>query len=132
PVQFAPVIRKLPVDTFIEVSPHPVLTTAIEDTLDHAVTVGTLRRDDGGLRRFHTSLGEAWTHGVAVDWAAVLAGRMVDLPTYAFQHQHYWVQAATREAATDAVETGFWDAVESEDLPALSGLLGVDTDDAAL
>ncbi|WP_338320946.1 acyltransferase domain-containing protein, partial [Streptomyces lonarensis] len=42
---------------FVEVSGHPVLTGAIGDTLDEQapVTVGTLRRDDGGAERLLTS-----------------------------------------------------------------------------
>ncbi|MEU7206751.1 SDR family NAD(P)-dependent oxidoreductase, partial [Streptomyces sp. NPDC045470] len=36
-------------------------------------------------------LGQAWAHGAAVDWRAVLPeGRRVDLPTYAFQRESYW------------------------------------------
>ncbi|KPC63694.1 acyltransferase domain-containing protein, partial [Streptomyces chattanoogensis] len=41
---------------FVEVSPHPVLTFAIQDV----AAVGTLRRDDGGWARFLTSAGEAF------------------------------------------------------------------------
>ena len=80
---------------FIEVSPHPVLTGAVTAILDEAgleaVVAGTLRRDDGGPARFLASLGEVFTRGIPVDWAAVLpAGQRVDLPTYAFQRQRYW------------------------------------------
>ena len=76
---------------FIEVSPHPVLTAAITETLDEAVVTGTLRRDDGGPARFLASLGEVFTRGVAVDWPAVLpAGQRVELPTYAFRHRRFW------------------------------------------
>ncbi|NEC92649.1 type I polyketide synthase, partial [Streptomyces sp. SID12501] len=42
------------------------------------------------------SLGEAYVHGVPVDWAEWFAGggaRRVDLPTYAFQHHHYWPES---------------------------------------
>ncbi|HEX8648321.1 MAG TPA: SDR family NAD(P)-dependent oxidoreductase, partial [Thermoleophilaceae bacterium] len=77
------------VTTFIEVSPHPVLTFALDDA------IGTLRRDDGGLDRFLLSLGEAHVRGVEVDWApAVAGGRPVELPTYPFQRRHYWLKPA--------------------------------------
>ncbi|MGW7594670.1 acyltransferase domain-containing protein, partial [Streptomyces rubiginosohelvolus] len=86
-------------DTFIEASAHPVLTMGVEQTAEDRGTrvtaVGSLRRDEGGLDRFATSLAEAYVGGVAVDWAAMFAGtgaRRVDLPTYAFQHQRYWVE----------------------------------------
>ncbi|MFE2753905.1 type I polyketide synthase [Actinosynnema sp. NPDC059335] len=84
--------------TFIEVSPHPVLTHAISDTIDAeqidgAAAFGTLRRDDGGPRRLLLALGAVHAHGVALDWASLLDGadaRVVDLPTYAFQRRHHW------------------------------------------
>ncbi|MFE2569957.1 SDR family NAD(P)-dependent oxidoreductase [Streptomyces mirabilis] len=85
---------------FIEVSPHPVLTGAITDTLEETATLpgavcGTLRRDDDSAARVLTSLAEAWTHGASVDWAKVLPlAEHTELPTYAFQHERYWPKAA--------------------------------------
>ncbi|MCR6488424.1 SDR family NAD(P)-dependent oxidoreductase [Amycolatopsis sp. OK19-0408] len=84
---------------FVEASPHPVLTAAIEETADDgtgpgAVVLGSLRRDQGGLERFRTSLAEGYVRGLAVDWPAVLGGgpgRPVDLPTYPFQHTRFWL-----------------------------------------
>ncbi|MFD8009772.1 SDR family NAD(P)-dependent oxidoreductase [Streptomyces sp. NPDC059762] len=105
-VAFEPAVRALAdsgFGTFIEVSPHPVLTGTIEQTLEaagaeHAVVVGSLRRDEGGWARFAASLGLAHVHGVDVDWHAVFEGRParhVDLPTYAFQRQRYWIEPRT-------------------------------------
>ncbi|WP_430792078.1 type I polyketide synthase, partial [Actinoplanes sp. G11-F43] len=72
---------------FVEVSPHPVLIQAV----DAAVTVGSLRRDDGGAQRLLLAFAEAFVNGVGVDWSAVLGdGDMVDLPTYAFQRRRFW------------------------------------------
>ncbi|MFE6407031.1 type I polyketide synthase [Streptomyces sp. NPDC057837] len=88
---------------FVEASPHPVLTHPLQETAGDSgdVTVtGTLRRDEGGLQRFCASLGEAWVRGAGVDWPAVFAGRgarVVDLPTYAFQHQRYWLETSGSE-----------------------------------
>ncbi|HEX8647466.1 MAG TPA: type I polyketide synthase, partial [Thermoleophilaceae bacterium] len=74
------------ITTFIEVSPHPVLTFALDDA------IGTLRRDDGGLARFLLSLGEAHVRGVEVDWSPALqGGRRTELPTYPFQRKRYWL-----------------------------------------
>ncbi|MFF1909656.1 type I polyketide synthase, partial [Kitasatospora sp. NPDC058218] len=81
---------------FVEVSPHPVLAFGIREVLDDSgrtgLAAGTLRRGDGGRGRFLASLAELYTHGVAVDWDAVIGGepQRVDLPTYAFQHTRYW------------------------------------------
>ena len=116
---------------FIEVSPHPVLTGAMTATVDEAVVTGTLRRDDGGPDRFLASLGEVFTRGVPVDWAAVLpVGRRVELPTYAFQQQRYWPAARALtvggDGAASAAEARFWAAVEGRDAKALAGTLAVD------
>jgi polyketide synthase 12 len=113
PVRFEQATRALArhgATAFIEISPHPVLTVAVESTLasedrDVAV-VGSLRRDEGGLERFTTSLGEAHARGVPVDWAAVFgepAPELVDLPPYAFQRRRFWVGEEPAPApATDA------------------------------
>ncbi|MEJ2856221.1 MULTISPECIES: SDR family NAD(P)-dependent oxidoreductase [unclassified Saccharothrix] len=93
-VEFEDTVRGLVaagVDSFIEVSPHPVLVPAVGDLLaDGGSAVGTLRRDDGGVRRFLLSLAQAHTRGVAPDFSTLVTGRPVALPTYAFQHQAYW------------------------------------------
>ncbi|WP_197367919.1 acyltransferase domain-containing protein, partial [Streptomyces clavuligerus] len=82
---------------FVEVSPHPVLAVAVEETLEavgsSVPVIGTLRRDEGGMDRLLMSLGQAWVHGLPVDWSPVFAdtgATGVDLPTYPFQHQSYW------------------------------------------
>lgn len=85
-------------DVFVEVGPHPVLTMAVQETADTftadqgTAVLGTLRRDEGGPARFLTSVAEAYTHGVDIDWRRVLGdgGSVVALPTYAFQRQRYW------------------------------------------
>ncbi|WP_150130547.1 type I polyketide synthase, partial [Streptomyces sp. 150FB] len=79
-------------DVFVEVSPHPVLTAAIEETAG-TTTVGTLRRDDGGIGRFLLSLAELYVAGVPVDLEVLLpGGSRVDLPTYPFQRDRYWLE----------------------------------------
>ncbi|KNB50932.1 type I polyketide synthase [Streptomyces caatingaensis] len=78
---------------FVEVSAHPVLTVPVQETLEgtDAVVLGTLRRDEGGVERFLTSLAEAHSRGVDLDWNAVFGtARRVDLPTYAFQRERFW------------------------------------------
>ncbi|RSS40253.1 type I polyketide synthase, partial [Streptomyces sp. WAC05858] len=122
--------------TFLEMSPHPVLTMPLQATVEDAVVVGSLRRDEGGPERFLVSLGEAFVRGVAVDWAAVFAGlgaSVVQLPTYAFQRQRYWLEGSSAPATEgDAVDADFWDAVEREDLEALATALEVDAEEASL
>jgi acyl transferase domain-containing protein/acyl carrier protein len=95
---------------FVEISAHPVLVQPITEIADDGdadvVVTGSLRRDDGGPRRLLTSMAECFVRGVPVDWRAVLPvmAEPVELPTYAFDQQNYWLQAA--EAASDAVSLG--------------------------
>ncbi|MFI6093843.1 type I polyketide synthase [Streptomyces sp. NPDC051218] len=107
---------------FIEVTPHPVLLGAMNDTLEEiaqdagpgvvpGAVCGTLRRDEGGATRLVTSLAEAFVHGVEVDWTAVLPlGERVELPTYAFRHERFWPQGmiplSPTGAGQDAVSLG--------------------------
>ncbi len=107
PVQLEAVTRTLLGEgfrTFVEVSPHPVLGAALQETIDdtpgsgETVVVGSLRRDDGGMQRFCSSLSELWVAGAPVDWRAVLGDpgeQLVRLPTYPFQRQRYWIEAST-------------------------------------
>ncbi|WSG17824.1 acyltransferase domain-containing protein [Nonomuraea sp. NBC_01738] len=89
---------------FVEVSPHPVLAVGTQETVEaagaDAVVLGTLRRGDGGARRFLTAVAEAHVHGATADWTATApGGRHIDLPTYAFQRRRFWPDA-TATAAT--------------------------------
>nr|WP_236700330.1 type I polyketide synthase [Allosalinactinospora lopnorensis] len=89
-VLFEPTIRALHEhgsSAFIEVSPHPILTYGVEQTLEaagreNASVLGTLRRDEDGPVRFLTSLAEAHVRGLPVGWKPVFApygARRVDL-----------------------------------------------------
>ena len=85
-VRFAESVRALAGQgyrAFVEVSAHPVLTTAVTETMEDSggsagvavpVVAGTLRRDDGGAARLLASLAEVHVRGVGVDWPAVLGG----------------------------------------------------------
>jgi rifamycin polyketide synthase module 7/8 len=110
-VRFGPAVADLVAAgyrVFVEVSAHPVLVQPISETVDDAdvVATGTLRRDDGGVRRLLTSAAELFVRGVAVDWTGVLppVTGHPDLPTYAFDHQHFWLR--TEDSATDAASLG--------------------------
>ncbi|MEV6124046.1 SDR family NAD(P)-dependent oxidoreductase, partial [Streptomyces sp. NPDC052077] len=96
PVRFEQTTHALLADgheALVEIAPHPTLTAAMQETAAaagrHAVTIATLRRGQGGLRRLRTALAEACVQGVDVDWAPAfpsdgLTGR-VPLPTYPFR-----------------------------------------------
>nr|WP_254125418.1 type I polyketide synthase [Amycolatopsis sp. CA-230715] len=91
--------------TFVEVSPNPVLTAAMQETVElralPATVTGTLRRGDGVLGRFFTALGQAHAHGAEITWPAARDGHRVGLPTYAFQRERYWPEPAARAAAAE-------------------------------
>ena len=99
PVQFETATRTLLQHghtLFLEVSPHPVLTHAIEETIhttDHrAATLSTLRRDDDTPHRILTALAHAHTHGAAITWPHTnTTTNHLNLPTYPFQHRRYWL-----------------------------------------
>ncbi|MER6437856.1 type I polyketide synthase [Streptomyces sp. NPDC001185] len=135
-VQLEPAVRALVAaghGAFLEMSPHPVLTVPVAETVEaagvEAVVTGTLRRGQGGLARFYTSLGEAWTRGVTVDWAPAFTPytpRRVELPTYAFQRDRYWLELPKVSAAADPVDEAFWKSVEDGDLEGFARTLGIE------
>ncbi len=109
-VRFGPAVAELLEQghgVFVELSAHPVLVQPITELIDDtaAVVAGSLRRDDGGPRRLLTSMAELFVRGVAIDWATVVPPARVDLPAYAFDHEHYWLRPDDT-AATDAVSLG--------------------------
>ena len=84
--------------TFVESSPHPVLVAGIQESLedyeDDLSVVGTLRRNEGGMRRFLLSAAEVHVHGKSPDWASIFddtGARRIELPTYPFQRKRYWM-----------------------------------------
>ncbi|WP_326756098.1 SDR family NAD(P)-dependent oxidoreductase [Streptomyces hirsutus] len=143
-VQLEPAVRRLVEaghGAFLEMSPHPVLTVPVAETVEDAgvdaVVIGSLRRGEGGLDRFCLSLGEAWAKGLAVDWTPVFEGhapRRVDLPTYAFQRKHYWLEPVVRRqdaddvrfGGVDLVDDGFWANVENQEVDSLAESLGIE------
>ncbi|MFI9382156.1 type I polyketide synthase [Kutzneria sp. NPDC052558] len=106
---------------FVESSAHPVLAPVIDH--DDVVTVGSLRRNEGNLARFLTSAGELWARGIDVTWP--VAGRVVDLPTYAFQHSRFWLDSGT-PAVVESTDDRFWQAVERDELADVAGELDID------
>ncbi|WP_425426502.1 SDR family NAD(P)-dependent oxidoreductase [Amycolatopsis australiensis] len=92
---------------FVESSAHPVLTVGVQQTLDElevsGAVVPTLRRDHGDLRQLYTAFGRAFVHGLPVAWDTLVPGQRVELPTYVFQRERYWVDPAPDADALTAV-----------------------------
>ncbi|WP_433335099.1 SDR family NAD(P)-dependent oxidoreductase [Spirillospora sp. CA-294931] len=76
---------------FVEISPHPLLTHAVTETVgeDGPAVLGTLRRDGDDTRSFHTALAELrirrGTRPPAVE------GRLIDLPGTPWRHTRHWI-----------------------------------------
>ncbi|MEV0028354.1 type I polyketide synthase [Nocardia sp. NPDC050793] len=110
-VRFAPGIETLissGVRRFLEVGPDAVLAAMTRQTLPdgvESVVAAAARRDHDEPRQFLTMLAHAHTSGVNVDWTPLFrrrAVRRVPLPTYAFQHQRFWLPPRP-EATGDAL-----------------------------
>jgi len=137
PVRFADAVSALAaqgVSVFIEIGPDGTLSglgPAALDAASEAVFVPLLRAGRPAAAAVTAALARAHVSGASVDWAAVLGGgNLVDLPTYAFQHQRYWPKAPRPLTAIGGdgatAEARFWAEVEGGNLQALSQALAVD------
>ncbi|MFI6024630.1 type I polyketide synthase [Amycolatopsis magusensis] len=118
---------------YFELGPDSTLSAMAAAVAELAVPA--LRKDRDEETALLTALARLHVAGVRIDWAAWFDGtgaRQVDLPTYAFQHEDYWVEGGgfgTRfSAGQDPVDQAFWAAVEREDLETLAETLELDND----
>lgn len=120
PVLFGAVIQSLAddgVDTFVEFSPHPLLTSAVQRNLQFrertGVTVATMSRDSHGPAALLEAMAELYVAGRPIPFAALndSQARYVPLPSYPWQRERYWreelglpgLTPATSFATTEAV-----------------------------
>ncbi|WP_157251723.1 type I polyketide synthase [Nonomuraea typhae] len=109
-VQFQAMIERLDslgADAYLEVGPQAVLAGMTHDCLPAVdPTVLTLsRRDRSETDALTACLARAWTLGARVDWAALTGGgTAIDLPTYAFERERFWLDPPVRVA--DLAVTG--------------------------
>ena len=93
PVRFSDAVATAGADyaTFVEVSPHPVLTYAISDTLGevHHHSIGTLQRDTHDTLTFHTNLNA--THTVQPPKTDHPPEPHPVIPTTPWHHTHHWM-----------------------------------------
>ncbi|HEY4974025.1 MAG TPA: polyketide synthase dehydratase domain-containing protein, partial [Steroidobacteraceae bacterium] len=85
----------------LELGPDGILTALAAGCLSEASqmqVVAAQRRGRDGTEALLAALGVLHVHGVSVDWEKVVgasgSGQVVGLPTYAFQRQRYWLEAA--------------------------------------
>jgi phthioceranic/hydroxyphthioceranic acid synthase len=106
PVRFAAAIAAAAADrrsVYVEVSPHPVVTRAISDSLAglaiDPVIVPTLRRDEDDLGTFRTQLAALHCAGVAIDWSAVYpSGELAEVPPITLDAKRHWVDVIAHPA----------------------------------
>ncbi|XUN48243.1 SDR family NAD(P)-dependent oxidoreductase [Streptomyces lividans] len=100
------------VTTYTEIGPDATLTpltaSTVEDS-DGVAAIATLRAGRPEPQQVLAAVGELHARGRRVDWEAFFGGRpgqsvSVDLPTYAFQRDRYWLDVT--EAAADAAGLG--------------------------
>ncbi|MFG2844723.1 type I polyketide synthase [Kitasatospora sp. NPDC048296] len=110
PVRFVEAVQHLAkTDTvFLEVSPHPVLTTAIDETVTaggaEPAAVPTLRRGGDEAVLLLEAVGRAFTRGAAVDWSRWYGFEppVVPLPAYPWDATRLRQSAATQATAPAA------------------------------
>ncbi|HVI02585.1 MAG TPA: SDR family NAD(P)-dependent oxidoreductase, partial [Enhygromyxa sp.] len=104
PVRFFDGVRTLEqqrVGVCLELGPHGVLSSMAASCLSDAAQsevalLPALRRNRSESETLALALGSLHAHGVRVDWDAYFqpfAVRRVELPTYPFQRQRYWLDA---------------------------------------
>jgi phthiocerol/phenolphthiocerol synthesis type-I polyketide synthase D len=98
PVRFTQAVAAAGADhsRFVEISPHPLLTHAIAESLESVTTpadvqvAATVTRDNDETLTFHTQLATARPPSEETMRSADGAGQLVDLPPTPWLHSRYW------------------------------------------
>ncbi|GLY39328.1 hypothetical protein Amsp01_053520 [Amycolatopsis sp. NBRC 101858] len=128
PVRFADRLTALEArgaTRFVEVGPDRTLAG-----MASAPVVAVLRAGRDERESVLSALAELYVRGGAPGWTSLLDGaRRVDLPTYAFQRERFWLTSP--ESAAPVGDTGadtFWSAIDRADLAALTSTLAVSSE----
>ena len=125
------------VTRFIEIGPDGVLSAAARGCLEGVDAIAMQRAGREGVESWWRGVADAHVCGVPVDWPSVCAewgGRVVDLPTYAFQREHFWPEPAPSPVVAATEEDGWryrvtWKPLPDGPLPVLRGTWRVLTRD---
>jgi acyl transferase domain-containing protein len=111
PVRFADCVQFLSAEgvrCFLELGPDAVVAPMIEDcVVGPAAIVPSARRDHPECDAITTARARMHVHRTDLDPVTVPGARRVPLPTYAFEHQRYWLASdstVTYGAGTEPVE----------------------------
>ncbi len=98
-------LLRLGMNTFVEVGPHPVLASQVAEIVEAMRAAGammaeplllpSLRRNNEGWAIIAESVAQLYAAGGDIDWvsfSAPYAGDRVELPTYPFERQRYWLR----------------------------------------
>ncbi len=90
-------MQALGCSAYLEIGPRPTLLGLARACLpgESAMWLPSLRKDRTDWQQMLESLAELYVHGAHVNWLAFdrdYARSKVDLPTYPFQRQRYWVE----------------------------------------
>ncbi|WP_019548884.1 type I polyketide synthase [Streptomyces sulphureus] len=102
PVRFADAVAAALADgrrLFVEVSPHPtsepqIVTIAAGEGVSDAVVVPSLRRDEADHLTFLSHVAALHCHGAPVSPPVPEHGRLLDMPTTAWDHRRFWLNPA--------------------------------------
>lgn len=104
PVRFDRAVRAMlddGIDLFLEISPHPVLAQAIAECAAErgvdVTTLASLRRAEPELPQVARTLGGLYVAGATIAWPT--SGRVVSLPTRAWQRERHWKEPEVSRAA---------------------------------
>ncbi|MEH0846339.1 SDR family NAD(P)-dependent oxidoreductase, partial [Micromonospora sp. CPCC 205711] len=130
-VRFADAVTTLEaagVTRFVEVGPDAVLAgLAVQAVTGEQVTIATQRRDRDEAATLAAAAGRLWATGVPVDLAAWCpSGRRVELPTYPFQRERFWVHSAASVASASAL------GLEASEHPLLTAVVPLPDSDGVL
>lgn len=115
PVRFADgldLLREMPDAVLVEVGPGQGLAALARQNqlgAPRMIVASTCKAQErsGDLALMLASAGALWTRGAALDWQTLRGPgprRRISLPTYAFDHQRYWIEPGIR-AVGDAKPT---------------------------
>ncbi|MFF0818742.1 SDR family NAD(P)-dependent oxidoreductase, partial [Rhodococcus sp. NPDC003318] len=100
-------LRSAGVRVLVELGPDAVLTAMTSPSFgDDAALTATplLRRDRAEVDTVMEALAKTYVSGVPVDWSRFFSeAHSVELPTYPFQHQRYWLEGDRRVSDLDDV-----------------------------
>ncbi|TCO44762.1 type I polyketide synthase [Actinocrispum wychmicini] len=112
------------VSTYVEIGPDGVLSAMAQDCVD-TEAVPVMRRDRPEITTLLTALAELHVRGHSPDWDKFFdrsGATRVDLPTYAFQRQRYWLEGPARPAESHPLRYRVvWRPVAEVPQPRLSG-----------